>query len=127
MSKKEKHSQEGLPLSATDAHILLVLASENLYGYAILKAVEEESDGLVRPDLGGLYRALSRLRNAGLVDEAPVPASAGPSPGRSRRYFQITPNGRRVLEAELHRLSRLLDLADARLGIAGRGAGPGAG
>ncbi len=126
MSKNDPRSQEGLPLSAMDAHILLVLASENLYGYAILKAVEDESDGLVRPDLGGLYRALSRLRNAGLVDEAPVPAHAGPAPGRSRRYFQITASGRRVLEAELHRLGRLLDLADARLGIADRSAESGA-
>ena len=36
-------------LSATDFQVLLVLAAGDLYGYAILKAMEEDSGGAVRP------------------------------------------------------------------------------
>ena len=43
-------------LSATDFHVLLVLAERDLYGYALLQAVEAESGGAVSPDIGSLYR-----------------------------------------------------------------------
>ena len=35
----------GTPLSATDFHVLLVLTEGDLYGYAIMKAVEAQSGG----------------------------------------------------------------------------------
>lgn len=115
MSDAHDPVQDALPLSPTDTHILLVLAEQPLYGYAILKAVDDESSGLVQPDLGGLYRALARLRGQGLVDEAPAPAGAAASPGRTRRYFEITGLGQRVLRAEAQRLQRVIALADQRL------------
>lgn len=106
---------EKLPLSALDFHVLLVLAGGTLYGYAILKAVEEESGGIVRPEIGSLYRVLARLMSMGLVEEATPPASAPEvHRGRSRRYYRLTREGRAALKAEAHRLENAIDLARRR-------------
>ncbi len=104
-----------LPLSPLDLHVLLVLAGSELYGYAIMKAVEDESAGALRPDVGSLYRVLARLDRDGLVEEAGdrVPDDEN-APGRPRRYYRITPLGRSVVAAEVSRLRRAIDLAVAR-------------
>ncbi|REJ73521.1 MAG: PadR family transcriptional regulator [Acidobacteria bacterium] len=104
-----------LPLSTSDFHVLLVLAERDLYGYALMQAVERESGGVVTPDLGALYRALARLERGGLVEEAASPEDAAPSPGRQRRYYGITGLGRRVLAAEASRLRSAVELATLRL------------
>lgn len=104
-----------LPLSPTDLHVLLVLAQNNLYGYAILQAVEQESSGLIRPDLGALYRALARLGSAGLVEDTPAPEDSAPAPGKKRRYYGITAFGHQVLGAEVARLHSVLEIASRRL------------
>ena len=69
------------PLSATDYHILMVLAEKDLYGYAIMKAVGENSNGTVAPEIGSLYRVLSRLVAEGWVEEAAAPRGAALAPG----------------------------------------------
>lgn len=111
MTKARDH----LPLSVGDFHILLVLAERDLYGYGLLQAIERESGGVVRPDLGALYRALARLERDGLVGEAAPPADAAPTPGKQRRYYGITLLGRQVLAADAARLSSALDLVKLRL------------
>ena len=105
------------PLSPNDFHLLLVLAEGESYGYALLKAMEQESSGSVRPDIGSLYRALARLVGAGLVQDAGE-RDEEPTPGRPRRYYRITEAGRQALEADAERLRRALALADSRLSTA---------
>jgi len=105
----------GPPLSATDYHVLLVLADRDLYGYGILKAVEEESGGAVAPETGSLYRVLARLIDTGMVAETGAPEGAPESsPGRPRKYYRITDEGRELLEAESLRLRAALELARER-------------
>lgn len=110
-----------LPLTAVDLQVLLVLCDGDLYGYAILQGVVEESDGRLRPDLGSLYRGLARLTQAGLVREADPPEDAPPSPGRPRRYYGITSFGREVVEQEVARLRSLVELASLRLSLEASG------
>jgi DNA-binding PadR family transcriptional regulator len=99
-------------MSATDFHVLLVLASEDLYGYAIMKAVEAQSRGAVSPEIGSLYRVLARLMKAGLVVELDSPdPDAEPRRGQPRRYYRITPAGRSALRAEAERLRHAVSLA----------------
>ena len=105
-----------VPLSPTDFHVLLVLAAEDLYGYAILKAVEAESGGSVSPEIGSLYRVLGRLVSAELVNEVESPKEApDTNRGRPRRYYALTDRGRRALEADARRLESALEIARARL------------
>jgi PadR family transcriptional regulator PadR len=102
-------------LSPTDFHVLLVLAGSDLYGYAILKAVSEESAGRVKPEIGSLYRVLARLMSLGYVVEIDPPADAPEiHRGRPRRYYRITPPGRELLASEAKRLETALRLARKR-------------
>ncbi|HEX9887827.1 MAG TPA: PadR family transcriptional regulator [Longimicrobiales bacterium] len=112
MSNATEHHQ---PLSPTDYHVLLVLADADQYGYAIMKAIEEESGGVVRPEIGSLYRVLARLMGEGMVEEADAPAEAPDvHRGRPRRYYRLTARGRQVLAAESVRLDQVMALARAR-------------
>ena len=105
-------------LSPLEFHVLLVLADEPLYGYAILKAVTLESSGRLAPDVGTLYRVLARLERDGLVGADTTPqgdaAVATPSPGRPRRYYRITDAGRASARAEAERMRRAVEIAAAR-------------
>jgi len=106
-------AREAVPFSALDFHVLLVLAREPLYGYAIMQAVEEESGGRLKPEVGSLYRVLARLTRDGLVREEAAPQAGGEEvhPGRPRKYYGLTPRGRSAVAAEAARLREVLDLA----------------
>jgi len=109
------------PLSATDYHILMVLAEGDLYGYAIMKAVEADSGGAVSPGIGSLYRILARLSSLGWVEEAPAPSEAPTEHrGHRRQYYRLTAEGRAALLDESRRLESVLQLARERKLLAGR-------
>ena len=101
------------PLSALDFHVLLVLAVEDLYGYGIKKAVEGQSEGLISPEIGSLYRVLARLIDLEWIQAASAtPSSEETHPGRPRRYYHLTAEGLAVLKREMMRLRQAVDLAE---------------
>lgn len=73
--------------------VLAILAGGESYGYAILKQVSELSDGKLVWTDGMLYPLLHRLHRLGYL-EAKWNALHG---GRRRRYYRITPSGRKAL------------------------------
>jgi DNA-binding PadR family transcriptional regulator len=102
-----------LPLRPVEFEILLVLADSDHHGYAIIRQAEERTDGALRLETGTLYRALRRLSSEGLVK----PSSRRPAPDledERRRYFSITPLGRKVAAAEARRMAGLVNAARAR-------------
>ena len=105
-----------LPLKPTAFHILLSLAGEERHGYAIIKEVEERTDGALKLRPGALYRFLKRLLDHGLIRELghrPVPAEQD---DERRRYYTITDLGREVAAAEARRMEALVGEArEARL------------
>src|SRR5262245_60763311 len=105
-------------MSALDYHVLLALATEPLYGYAIKDAVEQDSGGALTPRAGSLYRVLARLVTMGLVGETEPAGGQQPHPGHARRYYELTAAGRRVLAAEARRLKHTAALVERRLGLA---------
>lgn len=97
--------ESSLPLTPLDLQVLLVLAREDLYGYAIMKAVQEASNGVLSPEIGSLYRVLARLTDAGWVADAEPPAhQEEPHRGKPRKYYRLTEQGREVARAEVRRL-----------------------
>lgn len=98
-----------LPLSNLSFHLLLALGDGVAHGYAIGKEVETRSEGRLRPTTGALYQALRRLQEARLVEPARRPA--GDNGDARRRYFRMTPLGRRVAEGEARRLQGLVEAA----------------
>ena len=101
-----------MPLRPVEFHILLALAGEERHGYAILQAVAALTDEELVLEPGTLYRALHRMLRDGWVAES----ARRPAPDlddERRRYYRITPAGRRVASAEAARLQRLLTIARA--------------
>ena len=93
-------------LKPADFHILLALTQGPRHGYGLMKEVERESRGGVRLEIGSLYRLLARLLDSGLIEEA--------DEDERRRYYRLSRQGRRVLQAEAERLAGLVELSRAR-------------
>lgn len=106
-----------LPLPTATFYILMAVASEDRHGYAIIQDVAELTNDTVKLSAGTLYRSIQRMLEQGLLIET---ESATPeTDDERRRYYRITPFGRKVAEAESQRLSRMVKLAQ-RSGFAAR-------
>jgi DNA-binding PadR family transcriptional regulator len=99
-----------LPLTPLTYHVLLALADADRHGYGIIKEVEERTDGQMELETGTLYAAMKRMRDERLIEVVPR-SERPPDEDSRRRTYRLTPLGRRVLEAESHRLARLLGIA----------------
>ena len=92
--------------------ILVTLAADERHGYGIMQEADRLSDGDVRLEPGTLYRALHRMLEDGWVAESGKRPAADLDDER-RRYYRLTPLGRRLAAAEAERLSRLVSAARA--------------
>lgn len=117
--------QAVLPLSPVDLQILLVLVRSELHGYGLMKAVEEQSGGKVRLEVGSLYRVIKRLLGNGLIEESddgPPDGGVVPGSGRGpkpRRFYRISDFGREVASAEARRLAEVVETARAQALLGG--------
>jgi DNA-binding PadR family transcriptional regulator len=101
-----------LPLRSVDFLILLMLSQGDRHGYGIMQDIELHTAGATRLEAGSLYRTIRRLSEDRLV----VESGRRPSPELDddrRRYYRLTPLGRRVVTAEAARLRHLVRLAEA--------------
>jgi DNA-binding PadR family transcriptional regulator len=106
-----------LPLPAATFHILMAVANEDRHGYGIIQDVADLTNGAVKLSAGTLYRSIQRMLEQDLLIET---ESATPdTDDERRRYYRITPFGRKVAKAEAHRLSLLVKLAQ-RSGFAAK-------
>lgn len=76
--------------------VLAMLAEGDSYGYAILQRVREVSGGRIAWTDGMLYPVLHRLERLGLITARWQEADTG----RRRKYYRMTPRGRRQLVEE---------------------------
>jgi DNA-binding PadR family transcriptional regulator len=109
----------GESLSEAVFQILLALSDQPRHGLGIAADVESRSGGRVTLGAGTLYTALRRLRDDGWTRDAPAPA------GRDdprRRFYALTTEGRRIMDAEARRLDALV--RDRRVRSILRGKGP---
>jgi len=101
-----KPESSASPLSTASQYILLALAGRDLHGYGIIQEIAQLTGDSYRVGPGTLYDNLKKLMNAGLVIDAP--RSAKKDKDDDRRFYRITPNGHRVLAAEIARLEGLV-------------------
>lgn len=107
-----------LPLPNAAFHILLALADEDRHGYGIIGDIETRTGGALRLSPGTLYRSIQRMVEQDLI----VETDERPAPGfddERRRYYRITPFGRKVAKAETARMLSLVGHARA-LGFVGK-------
>ena len=108
--------QSFLPLKSQWFHILLSLAGEEQHGYGIMQDVLERTTGQVRLWPATLYGSLKRLIEADLIEES----RSRPAPeldDARRRYYRLTPLGRRVLDAECERLQALVNAIQSKRAV----------
>lgn len=91
--------------------ILFALGDRELHGYGIMKEVEEQTDGQVSLLPTSLYATIKRMLVEGWIEE--VPGGLEDGPGRARRTYRITNDGRALAAREAARMSALLGLARA--------------
>ena len=102
------------PLKPHYFHILLAVSGRDLHGYAIQRAVLEQTDDQLRLWPAMLYRSLAKLEEADLIAETVTPEE-DPEDER-RRYYTLTAAGRERLAREAQMLSRWAAAALAAVG-----------
>lgn len=83
------------PLSPIELSILIAIGSGELHGYEIMKEIALVSGGRNKVGPGTLYVAIKRLLNDDLISEAKDKRSS------RRRYYCLTPNGKKAVTAEI--------------------------
>jgi DNA-binding PadR family transcriptional regulator len=98
-----------LPLTEATFFILFSLSEGPKHGYAIMKGVNQMSNGRINLSTGTLYGVLKRLLDAGWIvregeDEADVST-------RVRKNYSLTGQGNSVLGMEVARMRELVELS----------------
>jgi len=90
---------------------VLANAKKPMYGYQIARQLDETGEGVLSGKQSALYPVLRNLDAAGLLASEVEPSVAGPP----RRYYRITPLGRRVLGDWTYAWTTTRDFVDAVL------------
>ena len=104
---KKTDPQEFIPLKTQWFHIMLSLAGGEQHGYAIMQEVLTRTEGKVRLWPATLYGTIKRLIEAELIEESDERPAPELDDAR-RRYYRLTPLGKRALSAECERLQELV-------------------
>jgi DNA-binding PadR family transcriptional regulator len=110
MPDKPRPLEPLLPLKPKVLHLLLALADGPRHGYSIMQEVAERTNGQVRLWPAALYGLLRELEKTDLIVESDKRPAADRDDER-RRYFGLTPHGKRVLDAEVRRLEAIINHA----------------
>ncbi len=91
--------------------VLCLLSESDLYGYQIVQAIAERSEGIIQVQIGTLYPVLYKLTEEGYITDTEVPAGKR----RVRVYYHLEPSGQKLLDDLLseylsfeHGLSKVL-------------------
>ena len=85
-----------LKKGSADLLILALLEDRQRHGYEIGRLIEERSNGALSYHIASLYPTLYRLEDDGLVEGRWVEETGR----RRRRYYKLTPDGRKRLASE---------------------------
>ena len=97
--------QLGLVQGTVDVLILKTLTWSAMHGYGIAQWIRERTDGALTVEDAALYQALHRLERKGWVA-----SEWGVSDNnRKAKYYSITREGRRQLQADVAELRRYVD------------------
>jgi PadR family transcriptional regulator PadR len=103
MSTKEQKERIELLQGTLDLLILRTLQLGPTHGHAIARAIEMNSDEVLRIEQGSLYPALHRLIKRGWIS-----AEQGTSENnRKANFYRLTAKGRRQLAVETSKWDKL--------------------
>jgi PadR family transcriptional regulator, regulatory protein PadR len=99
--------------------VMQLLAGGEKYGYELVESLSRQSNGVLAMGQSTLYPLLYNLESKGLVTSRVD--ETGPRP---RRFYRLTPSGRRKLAADTKQWQALWE-GMRSLGIAGQPVGAG--
>jgi DNA-binding PadR family transcriptional regulator len=105
----DEQARAALPLTPIAMHILLALVDRQRHGLGIAEHIEDFTSGRLTLGPGNLYGTIKRLLELEFINDAASEDRESADP--RRRYYQITPLGRRALEIETRELANVLDVA----------------
>lgn len=88
--------QHDLKKGSAEIMVLAVLELRAKHGYEIARRIDEGSSGLLRFHVASLYPMLYRMERRGWIQGRWVERAGQ----RRRRYYRLTPAGRKVLAAQ---------------------------
>lgn len=88
--------------------VLAMLEERQRHGYEIAQLIEQRSNGDIRFQIPSLYPLLYRLERRGLVDGRWIEKPSE----RRRRFYRLTPAGRRALAAQRRGWKALFEALD---------------
>src|SRR5437899_7883401 len=105
MATRDSNSLQGEMLQGTlDLLILQTLVLGPAHGHTIAHVIERRSEDVLQVEHGSLYPALHRLEDRGWIA-----SFWGTSENnRKARYYRLTTSGRKQLNAETSRWSRIV-------------------
>jgi len=101
------------PLPAAAFQIMLALSARELHGYAIMRAVEEQTGGRLRLGPGTLYGSIQALLEGKVIEEVEKAPDTDDLQER-RRYYRLTVAGRKLARSEAEKMADVLRVARAR-------------
>ena len=102
-----------LKKGSTEMLVLSLLEARPRHGYEIGKLIEVRSDGVLKFHIASLYPMLYKLERRGLIQGRWV-EKAGQ---RRKRFYRLTPEGRRVLERQRSRWQEFMSALARVAGI----------
>ena len=93
--------------------VLAALESRTRHGYDIAKLIDDRSGGVLRFHVASLYPMLYRMERRGWIEGKWIERAGQ----RRRRYYRITPTGRKVLAEQRENWRELLSALQRVTGI----------
>jgi PadR family transcriptional regulator PadR len=100
--------QHDLKKGSAELMVLAVVEDRPRHGYDIARRIDEASDGLLRFHVASLYPMLYRMERRGWIQGRWIEKSGQ----RRRRYYRLTPAGRKVLAAQRREWQSLVSALD---------------
>ena len=89
-------SDSRLRKGSAELLILALLEDRDRHGYDLARVIAQRSDGEITLHVASLYPLLYRLERRGLIAGRWVEKTGA----RRRRFYRLTPQGRKVLDAQ---------------------------
>lgn len=108
-----KRIRSKIARGSADLAILALLAEQPLYGFEIAKQIGERTGGALTFTLASLYPLLYEMEKLGWLAAQWQPNASG----RDRRYYHLTPKGRRRLDPLRAEWRSFFQALDALAGV----------
>lgn len=102
--------------------VLKLLDRREMYGYELIDELAAKTSGVLAMGQSTLYPMLYNLEAKGLIEAAWRDAPAGAGGTRERKYYRLTPRGRKRLQEDQRQFQALAG-ALTQLGVLSTSAG----